>query len=184
MTLHAKDLEINPRTAMRWWKHYQETGKVVYKTLQRNPGRPNSLTPEHEQHIQQIVEKDSQLCADDIIVSRKSQFENLKISKSQMNHHLRNNMLISIKKPTFDPVTRSSDNNLQTRYEWFIKWKGSNLGYTKNRCFVDEAALKPTIEYIDMEESTAIENNKPVAKGTTTVHFVRFISCNGLLYYS
>ena len=27
-----------------------------------------------------------------------------------------------------------------------------------------------------MEESTAIENNKPVAKGTTTAHFVRSIS--------
>jgi hypothetical protein len=71
VTLHAKDLGINPRTAMRWWKHYQETGKVVYKTLQRNPGLSNSLTPENEQHIQQIVEKVSQLCADDINVSRK-----------------------------------------------------------------------------------------------------------------
>ncbi|KAG0862355.1 hypothetical protein G6F16_012592 [Rhizopus arrhizus] len=206
VTLHAKDLGINPRTAMRWWKHYQETGKVVYKRLQRNPGRPNPLTPEHEQHVQQIVEKDSQLCADDIIDSLKSQFEDLKISKSQMNHHLRYNMLISIKKPTFDPMTRNSDNSLQTRYEWFMKWKGSDLGYTKNCVFIDETALKtskqkkkkkkkkrklaggkeqragefiieePTMEYINVEESTAIENNKPVAKGTTTVHFVRFVS--------
>jgi hypothetical protein len=110
--------------------------------LQRNPGRPNSLTPEHEQHIQQIIEKDSQLCADDVIDSLKSQFEDLKISKSQMNHHLRNNMLISIKKPTFDSMTRNSDNNFQTRYEWFMKWKGSDLGYTKNRVFVDEDELK------------------------------------------
>ena len=101
---------------------------MLVETLSRNwegslqkvakKSRPtNSLTTEHEQHIQQIVEKDSQLCADDIIVSRKLRFEDLKISKSQMNHHLRNNMLISIKKPTFDPMTRNSDNNLQTRYE-------------------------------------------------------------------
>ena len=127
---------------MRLWKHCQETEKVVYKKLQRNPGRPNSLTPEHEQHIQQIVEKDSQLCADDIILSRKSQFEDLKISKSQMNHHLRNNKLISIKKSIFDPMTRDSDNNLQTRYDWYMKWKGSDLSYTKNCVFIDEAALK------------------------------------------
>jgi hypothetical protein len=59
-----------------------------------------------------------------------------------MNHHLRNNMLISIKKLTFDPMTRNSDNNLQTRYEWIIKWKGSDLGYAKNCVFIDEAALK------------------------------------------
>jgi transposase len=105
VTLHAKDLEINPRTAMRWWKHYQKNGKVAYKKLQRNHGRSNSLTPEHEQHIQQIIEKDPQLCADDVIDSLKSQFEDLKILKSQINHYLRNNMLISIKKPTFDPMT-------------------------------------------------------------------------------
>jgi transposase len=80
VTLYAKDLGINPRTAMRWWKHYQKTGKIVYKKLQKKPSRPNSLTPEHEQHIQQIVEKDSRLCADNIIDSLKSQFEDLKIS--------------------------------------------------------------------------------------------------------
>jgi hypothetical protein len=34
----------------------------------------------------------------------------------------------------------------------------------------------PTIEHADMERSTAIESNKPVAKGTITAHFVRFIN--------
>jgi transposase len=52
VNLHARNLGINPRTAKRWWKYYQETGKVAYKKLQRNPGRPNSLTTEHEQLIQ------------------------------------------------------------------------------------------------------------------------------------
>ncbi|KAG1141731.1 hypothetical protein G6F37_008008 [Rhizopus arrhizus] len=162
VTLYAKNLGINPRTAIRWWKYYQETGK----------------------HIQQIVEKDSQLCANDIIDSLKPQFKGLKISKPQMNHRLRNNMLISIKKPTFDPMTRNSDNSLQMRQERFMKWKGSNLGYTKNCVFIggkeqragDIIIEKPTMEHIDVEKSIAIENNKQVAKGTTTVHFVRFVS--------
>ncbi|KAG1494896.1 hypothetical protein G6F46_007158 [Rhizopus delemar] len=68
VTLHAKDLGINPLTATRW-----------------NSNRPNSLTPDHEQRIQQIVEEDSQICADDIIDSLKSQFEDLKISNSTGN---------------------------------------------------------------------------------------------------
>ncbi|GAA5802141.1 hypothetical protein HPULCUR_007602 [Helicostylum pulchrum] len=138
VTSHAKDLGINPRTAMRWWKHYEEIGKVAYKKSERNFGRPNSLTPEHEQSIQQIVEKDAQLYADDIIDSLTSQFENFEISKSQMNHQLKNNMLITTKKPTFDPKIRNSDNNLQTRYEWFMKWKDSDLDYTKNCVFIGE----------------------------------------------
>ncbi|KAG1514758.1 hypothetical protein G6F53_003432 [Rhizopus delemar] len=35
---------------------------------------------------------------------------------------------------------------------------------------------EPTIEYVDVEESNAIENNKSVAKGTATAHFIRFIN--------
>lgn len=50
-------------------------------------------------------------------------------------------MLISIKKPTFDPKVRNSDDNLQTRYEWFMKWKDSNLDYTNNCVFIDEAGF-------------------------------------------
>ncbi|KAG1052394.1 hypothetical protein G6F43_005461 [Rhizopus delemar] len=88
VAFHAKDLEINPRIVMRWRKHYQETGKVAYKKLQRNPGRPNSLAPEHGQYIQQMIGKDSKLYADDIIDSLKPQFEDLKISRSQMNQPL------------------------------------------------------------------------------------------------
>lgn len=78
VTLHAKDPRINPLTAMRWWKHY-EIGKVVHKKSQRNPSRPNSFTLEHEQYIQQLVEKDSQLFANDIIDSMTSEFEGFKI---------------------------------------------------------------------------------------------------------
>ena len=80
-----------------------------------------------------------------------------------------------------------------------MQWKGSDLGYTNNCVFIDEAALKtakqkkkkkacrrqragdiitekPTVEYVDVEKSIAIENNKPVAKGKATVHFVTSIS--------
>ncbi|KAG1011794.1 hypothetical protein G6F27_003422 [Rhizopus arrhizus] len=89
MTLHAKDLGINPRTAMRWWKHYEETGKAALKTAKQEK---RNLAGGKEQR------------AGDIIIE------------------------------------------------------------------------EPTIEYIDVEESTAAENNKPVAKGITTAHFVRSIS--------
>ncbi|KAG0737146.1 hypothetical protein G6F57_009621 [Rhizopus arrhizus] len=65
-----------------------------------------------------------------------------------MNHHLRNNTLITIKKPTFDPKAGNSENNLQTRYEWFMKWKDSDLDYTKNCISIDEAGF-----YINMRNS-------------------------------
>ncbi|RCH98005.1 hypothetical protein CU097_008881 [Rhizopus azygosporus] len=178
-----------------------------------------------------------------------------------MNHHLRNSMLITIKKLAFNPKVRNSENNLQTRYKWLMKWKDSDLDYTKNCVFIDEAGFninvrnnwarsavgtpaqaeieknrspsytiigaihctsvihvvmkkpppkkqrgpktqtsktakpkkrklaeskeqragdiiieEPTIEYVVVEERTDVENNKPVAKGITTAHFVKFMN--------
>lgn len=61
------------------------------------------------------------------------------ISKPQLNHHLKNNMLISVKKPSFEPEARNSEKTLQTRYELFMKWKDPDLDYTKNCIFIDEA---------------------------------------------
>lgn len=113
----ARNFEVKPSTAACWWKQYQETEEEPYKKSAENLGRPSNFTGEHEQHIQEIVEKDSQLCAVDIIDSLTSKFEGFSISKSQMNHHLKNNMFIYVKKPTFEPKIRNSDKNLQKRYE-------------------------------------------------------------------
>ncbi|KAL0083056.1 hypothetical protein J3Q64DRAFT_1814845 [Phycomyces blakesleeanus] len=81
VTLHTENIGINPRTALHVWQHYAEIKEVVYKKKTKN------------RHS----------CTDDIIESVTSQLEDFKISKSQMNHHLRNRMLIPINKPTFGP---------------------------------------------------------------------------------
>jgi hypothetical protein len=58
-----------------------------------------------------------------------------------MNHHLKNNMFITVKKPTFEAKIRNSVDNLQTRYEWFMKWKGSDVDFEKNCVFIDKAGF-------------------------------------------
>lgn len=135
MSAVARELGIKNSTAKRWWEHYQETGEVPYKKSEKNVGRPRTFTEEHEEYIQEIVKKDPQLCAVDIIDSLTSKFEDFSISKSQMNHHLKNNMFITVKKPTFEAKIRNSDDNLQTRYEWFMKWKGSDIDFEKKLRF-------------------------------------------------
>ena len=47
-------------------------------------------------------------------------------------------MLITIKKPIFEAEVRNSVENLQKRYEWFMKRKDWDLDYTKNCVFIDE----------------------------------------------
>ncbi|KAG2229910.1 hypothetical protein INT48_008285 [Thamnidium elegans] len=70
--------------------------EIPYKKSEKNVGRPSSFSGEHEQHIEEIVEQNPQICADDIIDSLTHKFEGFSISKSQMNHHLKNNMFITI----------------------------------------------------------------------------------------
>jgi hypothetical protein len=51
-------------------------------------------------------------------------------------------MLVAMKRPTFEHEIRNSASNLQTRSEWFTKWKGPDLGFTKNCIFIDEAVFR------------------------------------------
>lgn len=50
-------------------------------------------------------------------------------------------MLVTVKKPTFEPNRRNSPENLLERYEWFLKWKDTDLDFTKNCIFIDEAGF-------------------------------------------
>ncbi|KAG2226178.1 hypothetical protein INT45_003323 [Circinella minor] len=122
-----------------------------------------------------------------------------------MNNHLRNTMLITVKKPYFEPEVRNSVENLQTRFEWFMKWKDSDMDFTKNCIFIDEAGFHinmrlnwarsksgkkaiikqpqtraPTHTIIEISgENTEVNDdsadNNSVKKGTTA-HFVKFMN--------
>ncbi|EIE82436.1 hypothetical protein RO3G_07141 [Rhizopus delemar RA 99-880] len=72
---------------------------------------------------------------------RIKQFQDFSTSKSQLNHHLRNIMQITVKKPHFEAEVRNSVDNLETRYEWFMNWKNKDLDYTENCVFIDEAGF-------------------------------------------
>lgn len=137
----ARELNVKYRTALNWWHIYEETEGVPYKKSEQNSGRKSSFTTEHNEYVTKLLDNDPQLYADDIINSLTEQFEGFTISKSQMNNHLRNTMLITIKKPYFEPEVRNSVENLQTRFEWFMKWKDSDMDFTKNCIFIDEAGF-------------------------------------------
>lgn len=136
----SKQLAINPRTAERWWKSYQTSGEVPYKKT-ANIGPKSSITAEQEEHIERLIEQDPQIVTEDIIDDLTTQFEGFSISVSRLNHYLKNNMHISVKRPTFEAEKRNSIENLNTRYQWFMEWKDTNLDYTKNCVFIDEAGF-------------------------------------------
>lgn len=58
----AKKLDIEPRTARRWWECSQKKKKEVpYKLLEKNAGRKSSFTLEHKEYIQNLLDEDPQL---------------------------------------------------------------------------------------------------------------------------
>lgn len=48
---------------------------------------------------------------------------------------------MTIKKPVFESTDRNSPKNLQDRYAWYIMWKDTDMGFTKNCIFIDEASF-------------------------------------------
>ncbi|KAG1446980.1 hypothetical protein G6F46_011592 [Rhizopus delemar] len=122
-------------------EYYKETEEVAYKKSEQNSGPKSSFTTEHNEYIKELLDNDPQLYSDDIINSLTERFEDFTISKSQPNSHLRNTMLITVKKPMFESEIRNSVGNLQTRFEWFMEWKDSDLDFTKNCIFIDEAGF-------------------------------------------
>ncbi|KAG2236674.1 hypothetical protein INT48_000671 [Thamnidium elegans] len=91
----ARELNVKYRTALNWWHIYEETEGVPYKNSEKNSGPKSSFTTEHNEYITKLLDNDPQIFADDIINSLTEQFEGFTISKSQMNNHLHNTMLIT-----------------------------------------------------------------------------------------
>ncbi|KAG0754237.1 hypothetical protein G6F57_014185 [Rhizopus arrhizus] len=143
----ARDLNINYRTAVVWWQLYNETEDIAYKKSEQNRGQKSSFTTAHNEYINELLDNDQQLVSDDIMGNLTKKSDGFTISKSQLNNHLRNTMFITIKKPVFEAEVRNSAENLQTSYEWFMKWKGSDLDYTRNRIFIEQAGFNINMRY-------------------------------------
>jgi hypothetical protein len=68
-------------------------------------------------------------------------FDGLEISPSTVHSHMVKNLNLSVKKATFEPEARNSDDNLQARFDWFMQWKDTNLDFINNCVFIDEAGF-------------------------------------------
>lgn len=44
-----------------------------------------------------------------------------------------------IKKPVFESTDKNSPKNLQDRYDWYMMWKDTDIDFTKDCIFIDEA---------------------------------------------
>lgn len=90
-------------------KRYRETYDIPYKLSKKNNiGCPSSFTTEHETYIRELLDKDPppQFYSEDISNKLSEEFMGFSISKTQLNHHLRSNTLVTAKKHTFETEVR------------------------------------------------------------------------------
>ncbi|KAG1140518.1 hypothetical protein G6F37_009010 [Rhizopus arrhizus] len=113
----ARSMGINVRNAQRWWKQYREDDTMPYKKGSEMKGRPSTFTNEHDSYLIELIDDDSQIIVSDIMERLTEKFEGFSISNSQLNHHLKNDLCLTMKKATFEAEARNSKENLQQRFD-------------------------------------------------------------------
>ncbi|KAI9480821.1 MAG: hypothetical protein EXX96DRAFT_634515 [Benjaminiella poitrasii] len=98
----AHSMGINARNAQRWWKQYREDVTMPYKKSSEMKGRPSTFTNEHDSYLIELIDDDSQIIVSDIMERLTEKFEGFIISNSQLNHHLKDDLCLTMKKATFE----------------------------------------------------------------------------------
>ncbi|KAG1437964.1 hypothetical protein G6F56_012849 [Rhizopus delemar] len=113
----AQSMEINVRNAQRWWKQYREDGTMPYKKNSEMKGRPSTFTEEHDSFLIELIDNDPQIIVSDIMEMLIVELEGFSLSNSQLNHHLKNDLCLTMKKATLEAEARNSPENLQERFD-------------------------------------------------------------------
>ncbi|KAG1451932.1 hypothetical protein G6F46_010114 [Rhizopus delemar] len=91
-----------------------------------------------------------------------NKFEGFKIKKSRVHEFMRNDCNLSMKQTTCWPEARTSKENVQKRYEWVVKWSNTDMDFSRNCIFIDEAGFD-----INMRASRAWAPREQMAVTTT-----------------
>ncbi|KAG1461385.1 hypothetical protein G6F55_003595 [Rhizopus delemar] len=70
-----------------------------------------------------------------------SKFEGLEIKKSRVHEFMRDECKLSMKQTTCWPEARTSKENVQKRYEWVVKWNNTDMNFSRNCIFIDQAGF-------------------------------------------
>ena len=139
----AKKLNIKPSTAQKWWDNYLEDpdNYVVGKKTNRQNRKPAALNDEHKEFLTECFDENPQAFIVDAVENLTKKFEGLDIKKSRVNEFMKHECNLSFKQVHFWPEARSSQENIAARKAWVEKWQHTDLDYTKNCVFIDEAGF-------------------------------------------
>ncbi|KAG1050394.1 hypothetical protein G6F43_007324 [Rhizopus delemar] len=141
----AQKLNINVHTAQGW---VSKNNKDPQEYIQRSSGsgrpvgRPPVLTDEHMNFlIQWADENTDSVVLDDMRRALTEKFGNLQISRTGFYNFVREKCRITFKKAHLQPIERNTPEKIEERYEWVKRWMETDLDFTSNCVFIDEAAF-------------------------------------------
>ncbi|KAG1255894.1 hypothetical protein G6F68_010039 [Rhizopus microsporus] len=149
----ARALKMPETTAQSWYKKESENPEEEIgrkKGSGRPVGRPSALREEHEQFLKELIDDKPSLVLEEMMDSLTSKFVDLSISKTALYNFVTKKCRISLKKAHFHSVERNSPEKIQERYDWVVRWSETDLDFTSNCIFIDEAAF-----HVNMKRSVA-----------------------------
>ncbi|KAI7904497.1 uncharacterized protein BX663DRAFT_550176 [Cokeromyces recurvatus] len=91
-----------------------------------------------------MVKDNPQTTVNDVLESLTERFDNLKISKTQLHHHMKTTLNLTVKYATFEPKAGDNADNLDTRYHWVRKRGGRAIVKTPETHSVSHAIVGAT----------------------------------------
>jgi hypothetical protein len=102
-----------------------------------------------------------------------AQFMGLEIRKSALHKFLTEKCQFSLKRAHFHSVERNSPEKIEERYNWVKQWQETDMDFTSNCVFIDEAAfhinMKRNYAWSVKGERSVVKVPKTRAKTTTII---------------
>ncbi|KAG0833192.1 hypothetical protein G6F29_007580 [Rhizopus arrhizus] len=91
--------------------------------------------------IQWADENTDSVVLEDMLDALTEKFGYLQITRSGFYKFVREKCRITFKKAHLQPVERNTPEKIKQRYEWVKRWMETDLDFTSNCVFIDEAAF-------------------------------------------
>lgn len=138
----GKKYGVAARVAQRWIKEYKESVRQEEpENNKKKPGPKPRLGDEHKRHLIEFIDDNPSAIINQAVDSLTKQFEGLVIKKTVVHEFMKNECNLSLKKAHFHPLARNSNATIEKRYEWVLKWMNTDMDFTTNCVFIDEAAF-------------------------------------------
>jgi hypothetical protein len=99
------------------------------------------LREEHKQSLIELFDDNANAHIQDAVEMLTNKFEGLEIKKSRVHEFMRDEYNLNMKQTTYWSETRTSKENVQKRYEWVIKRSNTDMDFSRNCIFIDEAGF-------------------------------------------